>query len=153
MSGPRRIGFIGLGNMGGRMTRRLVDHGHPVIGFDPVPGRAARAGAAPAASVAEVAGGSDCILLSLPDSSVIESVVLGPGGLVEVGRPGQVIADLSTAAPSSTSGCTPPWPPGRSTISTLASPAARGPPSRGRSRSWSAAGPPRSTPSAGCSSP
>ena len=62
MSGPRRIGFIGLGNMGGRMTRRLVDHGHPVI----------------------------------------ESVVLGPGGLLEAARPGQVIADLSTAAPSST---------------------------------------------------
>jgi 3-hydroxyisobutyrate dehydrogenase-like beta-hydroxyacid dehydrogenase len=102
MSGPRRIGFIGLGNMGGRMTRRLVDHGHQVIGFDPVPGRAARAGATPVASVAEVAGGSDCILLSLPDSPVIESVVLGPGGLAEAGRPGQVIADLSTAAPSST---------------------------------------------------
>ena len=102
MSGPRRIGFIGLGNMGGRMTRRLVDHGHPVIGFDPVPGRAAQAGATPVASVAEVVGGSDCILLSLPDSSVIESVVLGAGGLLEAARPGQVIADLSTAAPSST---------------------------------------------------
>jgi 3-hydroxyisobutyrate dehydrogenase len=101
MSG-QRIGFIGLGNMGGRMTRRLVEAGHPVLGFDPAPGRAARAGATPAASVAEVAVGSDCILLSLPDSTVIESVVLGHGGLLEEGRPGQVITDLSTAAPSST---------------------------------------------------
>jgi 3-hydroxyisobutyrate dehydrogenase len=97
----QRIGFVGLGNMGGRMTRRLADAGHPVLGFDPVPGRAARAGATPAASVAEVASGSDCILLSLPDSTVIESVVLGDGGLLDAGRPGQVIADLSTAAPSS----------------------------------------------------
>jgi 3-hydroxyisobutyrate dehydrogenase len=100
--GGQRIGFVGLGNMGGRMTRRLVDHGYPVLGFDPAPGRAALAGAAPAASVAEVAAGSDYILLSLPDSTVIEPVILGPGGLLEAGRPGQVIADLSTAAPSST---------------------------------------------------
>jgi 3-hydroxyisobutyrate dehydrogenase len=98
----QRIGFVGLGNMGGRMTRRLIDAGHPVLGFDPVPGRAAVAGATPAASVAEIAGSSDCILLSLPDSTVIESVVLGDGGLLDAGRPGQVIADLSTAAPSST---------------------------------------------------
>ncbi|MBO0831914.1 MAG: NAD(P)-binding domain-containing protein, partial [Actinobacteria bacterium] len=28
-----RIGFIGLGNMGGRMTRRLIAAGHPVIGY------------------------------------------------------------------------------------------------------------------------
>ena len=98
----QRLGFIGLGNMGGRMTRRLVDAGHPVLGFDPVPGRAAAAGAAPAASVTEVAERSDVILLSLPDSSVVESVVRGGGGLLQAGRPGQIVADLSTAAPSST---------------------------------------------------
>jgi 3-hydroxyisobutyrate dehydrogenase len=100
MSEPR-IGFIGLGNMGGRMTRRLVDAGHRVLGFDPVPGRAAAAGAAPAASVREVVHGSGCILLSLPDSSVIEQVVRGDGGVLAEGRPGQVVVDLSTAAPSS----------------------------------------------------
>jgi 3-hydroxyisobutyrate dehydrogenase len=100
MSG-RRIGFIGLGNMGGRMTRRLVGAGHSVLGFDPVPGRAAAAGAVPAASVAEVVRGSDCILLSLPDSSVIEPVVRGDGGVLVAGRPGQVVVDLSSAAPNS----------------------------------------------------
>ena len=35
-----QLGFIGLGNMGGRMTRRLVDAGITVIGHDPEPGRA-----------------------------------------------------------------------------------------------------------------
>jgi 3-hydroxyisobutyrate dehydrogenase len=100
MSG-RPIGFIGLGNMGGRMTRRLIGAGHSVLGFDPAPGRAATAGAAPAASVSEVVRGSDCILLSLPDSSVIEAVVRGDGGVLAAGRPGQVVIDLSTAAPSS----------------------------------------------------
>jgi 3-hydroxyisobutyrate dehydrogenase len=101
MSGER-IGFIGVGNMGGRMTRRLVDAGHSVLGFDPVPGRAEAAGAVAAASVTEVVHGSDCILLSLPDSSVIELIVRGDGGVLTAGRPGQVVVDLSTAAPSST---------------------------------------------------
>ena len=100
MSG-QLIGFIGLGNMGGRMTRRLVDAGHPVLGYDPVPGRADAAGATGARSVREVAEGSDCILLSLPDSPVIETVVRGEGGLLAAGRAGQVVVDLSTAAPSS----------------------------------------------------
>ncbi|MBO0824152.1 MAG: NAD(P)-dependent oxidoreductase [Actinobacteria bacterium] len=96
-----RIGFIGLGNMGGRMTRRLIAAGHPVLGYDPVPDRAAAAGATPAASVTEVVQGSDCILLSLPDSSVIEEVVRGNGGVLAMSRPGQIVVDLSTAAPSS----------------------------------------------------
>ncbi len=100
--GTQRLGFIGLGNMGGRMTRRLVSHGHQVVGFDPVPGRAAAAGALPAASVTEVVRGSDCILLSLPDSGVVESVVRGEHGVLEAGRAGQVIVDLSTSAPGST---------------------------------------------------
>lgn len=97
----QRIGFIGLGNMGGRMTRRLVDAGHPVLGYDPAPGRAAAAGATAARSVTEVVHGSDCILLSLPDSPVIEKVVRGEDGLLAAGRAGQVVVDLSTAAPSS----------------------------------------------------
>jgi len=97
----QRVGFAGLGNMGGRMTRRLVDAGHPVLGFDPVPGRAAAAGATAARSLTEVIEGSDCLLLSLPDSPVIETVVRGPGGVLAAGRAGQVVVDLSTAAPSS----------------------------------------------------
>ncbi|MFB9831900.1 NAD(P)-dependent oxidoreductase [Actinoallomurus acaciae] len=96
-----RIGFIGLGNMGGRMTRRLAEAGHTVLGYDPVPERSAEAGARAAASVAEVMAGSDHVLLSLPNSSVIERVVLDPGGVLESGRAGQIVVDLSTAAPSS----------------------------------------------------
>jgi 3-hydroxyisobutyrate dehydrogenase len=97
-----RVGFIGLGNMGGRMTRRLVDAGSPVLGFDTDPERAAAAGASPAASVGAVVEASDVVLLSLPDSAVVEKVVLGAGGVKESARPGQVVVDLSTAAPAST---------------------------------------------------
>lgn len=97
-----RIGFIGLGNMGGRMARRLVDTGHDVLGYDPAPDAAANAGAQPASSIREVVSGSDHILLSLPDSHVIETVVLADGGVLEGARTGQIVVDLSTAAPAST---------------------------------------------------
>ncbi|AYF98819.1 NAD(P)-dependent oxidoreductase [Protaetiibacter intestinalis] len=96
------IGFIGLGNMGGRMTRRLVDAGTRVRGFDPQPGAAEAAGADPAPSAAELAAGSDIVFLSLPDSHVVEAVVLGDDGVLAAARAGTVIVDLSTSAPAST---------------------------------------------------
>jgi len=97
-----RIGFIGLGNMGGRMTRRLVGAGIPVTGYDADSGAAARCGAWAAASAAEVVRGSDIVLMSLPDSRVVEAVVEGEGGVLSACRAGQVVVDLSTASASST---------------------------------------------------
>ena len=98
----KRIGFIGLGNMGGRMTRCLVAAGIEVVGFDAKPGAADAVGARSAAAVAEVAKGAEIIMLSLPDSKVVEKVMEGPEGLLANGRTGQIIVDLSTAAASST---------------------------------------------------
>lgn len=97
-----RIGFIGLGNMGGRMTRRFVDAGIEVLGFDAAPERAAAAGARAAQSIAEVVGFADVVLLSLPDSKVVEAVVEGADGVLVACREGQTVIDLSTAAASST---------------------------------------------------
>lgn len=92
------IGFVGLGNMGGRMTRRLIAAGYEVLGYDTDPTRAPAAGAKAAETLEDVAA-AEHILLSLPDSSVIEPVVTR---LIAAGRPGQVIVDLSTASPAST---------------------------------------------------
>lgn len=97
-----RIGFIGLGNMGGRMTRCIVDTGREVLGHDVAPDAAAAAGAKPAGSVADVVEGSDVVLMSLPDSRIVEAVVLGDDGVLAHVRAGQVVVDLSTAAPEST---------------------------------------------------
>jgi len=97
-----RVGFVGLGNMGGRITRRIVAGGYPVLGFDVDPARAAEAGASAASSPAAVAEGADTVLLSLPDSPVVEAVVLGDDGILGGARPGQVVVDLSTSSPSST---------------------------------------------------
>jgi 3-hydroxyisobutyrate dehydrogenase len=98
----RQAGFVGLGNMGGRMARRLVQAGITVVGCDVREGMAAAAGATPADSPAAVCAGSECVLISLPDSHVVEKVVLGDDGLAGAASPGQVIIDLSTAAPGST---------------------------------------------------
>ena len=105
--GTQRIGFIGLGNMGGRMTACIIRAGQDVLGFDARPENISAVGATPAASSAAVADGSDVVLLSLPDSRVVEAVVFGADGHGDDGllahiRPGQVVVDLSTSAPEST---------------------------------------------------
>ncbi|MGP3534344.1 NAD(P)-dependent oxidoreductase [Microbacterium sp. RD1] len=100
MSTP--TGFIGLGNMGGRMTRRLVDAGVDVLGYDARAESITAAGARPAADTAQVAAEADVIFLSLPDSRVVEAVLGGNRGLAATVRDGSVVVDLSTAAPAST---------------------------------------------------
>ncbi|MFM0167754.1 NAD(P)-dependent oxidoreductase [Paraburkholderia sediminicola] len=97
-----RIGFIGLGNMGGRMTRRLVDSGIAVLGYDTVRERIDTAGAKAAGTVGEVIAYADVVMMSLPDSKVVEAVVEGEDGVLAHCRAGQIVVDLSTAAASST---------------------------------------------------
>ena len=98
----RRIGFIGLGNMGGRMTRCLVAAGLNVAGYDADASRASAVGATAGVSVSAVTEAADVILLSLPDSHVVEAVVEGADGILANCRDGQIVIDLSTAAASST---------------------------------------------------
>lgn len=96
------IGFIGLGNMGSRIARCLCAGGFQVVGYDSNPEAAAKVGIAVGASVAGVARSAPIILMSLPDSKVVEAVVEADGGVLSVVTPGQVIVDLSTASASST---------------------------------------------------
>ena len=102
MSAPAAIGVVGLGNMGGRIARVVVGRGTPVIGHDADPSKAAQAGAEPAVSLPALLDAVEVVLLSLPDSRVVESVVLGADGILARGHGGQIVVDLSTAAPSST---------------------------------------------------
>ncbi|OZC59763.1 3-hydroxyisobutyrate dehydrogenase [Rhodococcus sp. 06-621-2] len=96
------IGFIGLGNMGGRMARCLVQAGHTVLGYDTRIELNDAAGSQPTSSVGELAARADVILMSLPESKIVEAVVLGEAGVLHHSKPGQILVDLSTSAPSST---------------------------------------------------
>ena len=98
----KKLGFIGLGNMGGRMTRCLVDSGIEVVGFDPQPGAAKKAGAREAQDIGQIVDECELIMMSLPDSKVVENVMLQQGGILSHCRSGQVIVDLSTASAAST---------------------------------------------------
>ncbi|WP_130835353.1 NAD(P)-dependent oxidoreductase [[Erwinia] mediterraneensis] len=98
----RKVGFIGLGNMGGRMARRLVAAGIQVTGFDTQRAAVERAGALSASSLAQLVEASPLIMLSLPDSKAVESVISGENGVLTYCQPGQTVVDLSTAAASST---------------------------------------------------
>lgn len=98
----KRVGIIGAGNMGGRIARCLLQAGESIVAFDRDETRLAESGIAPAASAAELVRDSDVVLLSLPDSSVVEPVVLGDDGVAAHCRSGQIVVDLSTASPAST---------------------------------------------------
>lgn len=95
-------GFIGLGNMGGRMSRRLVDSGTEVLGFDMVAENVTSAGAQPAESVANVVSSCDVVFISLPSSQIIEPLLIGSDEVLGHIRPGQILVDLSTSEPDST---------------------------------------------------
>lgn len=98
-----RIGFIGLGNMGGPMARNLMKAGHALVVHDLDEAKAAphrEAGADWAASPEEVARSASVVLTSLPGPDEVEAVALGPQGLIEGLGPGSVYADTSTGSPS-----------------------------------------------------
>lgn len=99
MSGDKRtIGFVGVGDMGGPMTRRLLDAGHGLVVHDIREERLAplaQQGAIVAKSPAAVADAADLVLVSLPTPDVVEAVALGPGGLAEGGAMTAYV-DLST---------------------------------------------------------
>ena len=86
-----RIGFIGLGNMGGPMAANLAAAGHDVQGFD-VAGTTA-AGVTPAASAVAAADGADIVITMLPNGPILRSVA---SEIVPAMKPGAVLLDCST---------------------------------------------------------
>ncbi|NJC12967.1 3-hydroxyisobutyrate dehydrogenase-like beta-hydroxyacid dehydrogenase [Micromonospora profundi] len=99
------VGLIGLGAMGGGMARRLIDKGFPPAVFDIDSQKVAELtelGARSCASPAEVAAVADVTLLSLPNSRLVEAVVLGPDGALAGARAGTVVVDMSSSDPDST---------------------------------------------------
>lgn len=97
----KRLGFIGIGNMGLPMALRLIDRGYGLAVFDiredavaPLVARGARAAKSPADVASEV----QTVLVSLPTPDVVQEVALGSNGIVK-GSAVRVYVDLSTTGP------------------------------------------------------
>ena len=98
-----RIGFIGLGNMGGPMALNLIKAGHTLIVHDVRREAASRhlaQGAKWSDSAHALARESELVLTSLPGPKDVEAVALGPGGILEGAVAGTIYADLSTGSPT-----------------------------------------------------
>jgi 3-hydroxyisobutyrate dehydrogenase-like beta-hydroxyacid dehydrogenase len=94
----QHIGFVGLGQMGGPMTRRLIAAGHALAVHDVRPEAVTAlvgAGAAAAGSPAEVADRAEVVLVSLPTPEAVRDVALGAEGLIH-GSAMRTYVDLST---------------------------------------------------------
>jgi 3-hydroxyisobutyrate dehydrogenase-like beta-hydroxyacid dehydrogenase len=92
------IGFIGLGNMGGPMSRRLVEAGHQLTVFDTradAMERLTKIGAVAARSPAEVADRVETVMTSLPSLDVGLKVATGDNGIIRGNRVRRYV-DLST---------------------------------------------------------
>jgi 3-hydroxyisobutyrate dehydrogenase-like beta-hydroxyacid dehydrogenase len=97
-----KIGFVGMGTMGGPMARRLASVGFAVRGFDVSAERsrqAAAAGVALATGPADAARDADVVLSSLPDPATVRRAYLGPDGVLSAIKAGAILIDLSTIDP------------------------------------------------------
>ena len=97
-----RIGFIGVGNMGGPMCRNIIEGGHDVTVFDRSADAVAACvdvGGTAAGSIEAAIADAEVVMTSLPMPSDVEAVALGPGGIRDHAKPGTIYADLSTNSP------------------------------------------------------
>jgi len=94
----RRVGFVGVGAMGGPMTRRLIEAGHQLSVYDSDPAAVAtlsEAGADVCESARAVADAAELVLVSLPSGEVVSEVARQLAG----GSALRVYVDLSTTGP------------------------------------------------------
>jgi 3-hydroxyisobutyrate dehydrogenase len=97
-----KVGFIGLGHMGGAMSRNVLAAGHDLVVYDVRREAAAEleaAGAVWAASPRETGADRDVVITMLPRPEHVEQVLLGPDGLLGGMAPGSVWIDMSTSIP------------------------------------------------------
>jgi 3-hydroxyisobutyrate dehydrogenase-like beta-hydroxyacid dehydrogenase len=98
----RTIGFIGLGDMGQGIVRRLLDAGHPVIGWNRTEAKAApllEHGMGWAGSPREVAAASEIVFSIVTDGAAVRAVALGENGVISGLGPEAVYLDMSTIDP------------------------------------------------------
>lgn len=95
------IGFIGAGKMGEPMVLRLLDAGHPVLLYarrEEVAERLAARGASLAASVADLASGSDIVISCLFSDAQLAEIAAGADGVLANAKPGAIVVSHTTGA-------------------------------------------------------
>jgi len=101
----QKIGFIGLGAMGRGMALNILKRGFPLRVFD-IDKQAVQglvdAGASAAADLQDFAGYAEWIILSLPDTEVVKTVMWGEAGLMSKLAPGKIVIDCGTTHPLAT---------------------------------------------------
>ena len=98
-----RLGFIGIGNMGSRMAKRLLDHGYQLLAYNRSREAAealVKYGATVADSIAELAAEADVILSSLPNDDAVKSVYTDAQGVFAHLRRGSAVIEMSTVLPA-----------------------------------------------------
>ena len=99
------IGFIGIGNMGAPMAQNLLKAGYPLVVYDlrekAIEGLV-KASAEKASSARNLASRSSIVITMLPASPDVEAVVLGPEGIIEGAKSGDMVIDMSSSYPTST---------------------------------------------------
>lgn len=98
-----KLGFVGLGVMGSRMVKRLLDAGHEVTGYNRTKSKAQwllDAGMKWADSPRAVVEASDISLSMVTNTSALQSIAEGPDGLLAGIRAGKIHVDMSTISPA-----------------------------------------------------
>lgn len=99
------LGFVGLGSMGSRMVRRLLDAGHAVVGYNRTRAKAeplVAAGMRLAGSPRAAAEAADVVFSMVMDNAALRAVALGPDGIVAGLKRGAVYVEMSTVSPAVT---------------------------------------------------
>src|SRR5947209_14145935 len=97
-----KLGFIGLGNMGSRIAKRLLDHAYRVSVYDVDRTKVeavASYGGVVANNILELARGVDVLLSCLTNDEAVRSVYTGPGGVLAGAQPGTAVLEMSTISP------------------------------------------------------
>lgn len=96
-----KVGFIGLGLMGFRMAKRLIEQGHDLVLWNRTIEKAQRLGKNVANSPAELAKQSDFVMLMLSDEDACDSVIFGKDGIVNGIEENKeyIIVNFSTVSP------------------------------------------------------
>lgn len=97
-----KIGFVGLGIMGKPMAKNLLKSNYELMVYDVVNeaiDEVVKCGAIGAKNLENIANASQVIILMLPNSHHVESVVLGEKGILEFAKPGTIIIDMSSISP------------------------------------------------------